>query len=567
MDYGCFVRQLIECKAGAGGGASCFDRVATAGILHATLPSESLLAASVDNAYRTFGGRVACFLVLTDRGRIEAVAAYRGDAWGITVRREPVVLQDNAIIPARSGTHLPPLLLQDKASVLFQVPCWISRKLMGMQGEAFYPLASPADAVSLVRGWDANAWDVLRVIEACVQRRAESEYVRELGAVGSLHALGAVYVGSIDDTQQEEREALANGIRVAQGPVWWVEDYTIFEPGRHTLVVRWLEDHNIKYMTRRLEVAEGGLRMVDLETRLVSPELCLVDAGARQGLLGAFSTWVDNLMGVSGRPPSPAASSLPYLRQEVLRFYGFGKPATVPTRPWLVQGRPMRPMAAMARLPPRLLYSPDLFLKRGRVPEGKHPSTVLVEVTAKSWHGDPGLELGLLLESRRDRAYRLHFRTDEGVLLPETDELKVFTETLVQDKLVEGSMSLCVLRPRVADGDDASSVVVEFALTTYGDNFTLYCNSSLYDLHLRVMTFEYRNDVAPLACDDLVVPLISNAAKVEAERSNVPLDKALGMVYRKECKLRKPVLWAKRHQGKYRFGHWAGSGITFAGSK
>lgn len=576
MDYGAFVRQLMQRKEPSSSD-DAFERLAAAGLLHGDVP-EAVVAASLDHAYPAFGGKVACFLVLTDKGRCEAVAAYRGDAWGITVKREPVVVEGGTIIPAGPGSRKKPLrLLGGGASALFQVPCWIARELMGMQGEAFYPLVAPADACPPIQGWDAGPWDSLRVIEAAVLRRRERA-VHEGKAAGTgrgvdaLHELGAMYVGSIDDGQPEETAALLKGLRISEGPVWWVEDYTIFEPGHHTLVIRWMAGKEVRYMTRRLEAR--GSRLVDLETGMASPALVLLDeddpSPSPPNVLRTFSHWVDGLLGSSGTPPAPAKASLPYLRGEVLAFYGLS-PNHIPTRPCMVQGKPMLPLAQTGTgLPPRLLYSPDLFLNRSRVPEGMHPSTVLVEVTATALGGamDPALELGLNLDSRPDRGYRLYF-SKNGEVLPEVDELKIFTETPMAGKLVEGSLSLCVLRRRPADAQDPSYVTIEFALTGYGEDFTLYCTSRLCDVSLRIMQFEYLADVVPRMHEGLAVPLFSKAVEGTVERLGVPLVKAVGLARGKlEGKGgRVPVLWASREEGKgrYRFAHWSGEGIAVVG--
>lgn len=583
MDYGVFVRHLMQAP-GLGKAGSALDRVATGGLLHYGQVPEDHLAASLDHAYRAFGGRVACFLVLTESGRYEAVAAFRGDAWGITLKRVPVVLHGDTIVAAKDGVRKPPLVLKPTASALFQVPCWITRQLLGLQGEAFYPLAAPADAVPPALGWDAGPWDRLRVLEACVRQRAEAACMAGLGMgagaaaagpVGTLHALGALYVGSIDDGQTEEMAALLKGIRVAKGPVWWVEDYTIFEPGCHTLVVRWLAGREVRYMTRRLRVAADGLRMVDLETGMASPRLRLVDEDGLDdgvnldggGLLRAFSYWVDSLLGTAGpvgpTGPPPSASSLPYLREEVLRAYGFLPLANVPTRPWLVQGKAMVPLPPMARLPPRLLYSPDLFLKRSRVSAGQHPTTVLIEITCQSTRDDPGLELSLKLGSRPDRGYRLLFRKGDGTVLPEADEIKVFTESQVPGKLVAGGISMCVLRHRARD---TGATTVEFTLTMYGEEFTLYTNRRVVDLHLRAMVFEYRADVGARVHDGMQVPLFSKAVGGTAQRLGVPLTRATELAWHKllgQGEGRVPVLWAARKDGgDYRFLHWDGEGMA-----
>ena len=323
-------------------------------------------------------------------------------------------------------------------------------------------------------------------------------------------------------------------------------------------------------MTRRLEVAADGLRMIDLETSMTSPCLRLVDEDGLNdggdvdggGLLRSFSYFVDTLLGTSGS--SQHRSSMPYLREEVLRAYGFGPPSNVPTRPWLVQGQEMPTMPPMARLPPRLLYSPDLFLNRSRVPEGKHPTTVLLEITAKSWQGDPGLELSLKLQSRPDRGYRILFRKDDGTVLPEEDELKVFTESQVPGKLVEGGISMCVLRHR---SQEAGAKTVEVALTSYQEEFTLYTNRRVVDLHLRAMVFEYRADVAALVHDGMQVPLFSKAVGGTAKRLGVPLTRATELAWNKmeQRRGRVPVLWAAREEGEgkgYRFLHWDGEGMS-----
>lgn len=113
-------------------------------------------------------------------------------------------------------------------------------------------------------------------------------------------------------------------------------------------------------MKRRVRLTQDN-RLLDVETQIPSPVLDF-----ERGSVILVSAWVAGI--ISG--VDPGARAFPYMRREVLQYFGAG---LLPSRPLLVDGCPKQLGAgpepeSELELPPRLLHSWDLLVPRARVP-------------------------------------------------------------------------------------------------------------------------------------------------------------------------------------------------------
>jgi len=343
--------------------------------------------------------------------------------------------------------------------------------------------------------------------------------------VDILHSFGALYLGSVQEsTSPEETVHIQKALDAAKAHgvthLWWIEDFTLFDENCYKLVIRYNLAGKAYYAKRRLSLRKNRERLQDVDTKSVSNAMNW-DYG-ECGIL-AFNKWVESFLGI------PTAKALPYLRDEVLaqnRVLPLQYPCT---RPFLVNGQ-IADIPVHHGMAPRLLFSPDLFIERSKIPPGTNPCTVHFTVFVKPMNAidieEVDMRMFLRMNDNKKDAFRVLF-TKNGQLYPEEDQVRVFVESVNEKTLGKDAIQLVVLRRHLSP---CGLTVVEFLVTSHWKGFRLYTDSKACNYEVRMTLFEY-NTGRPRAFDTLDIPVYTNHKLIngalmkdnDESRSLVPL--------------------------------------------
>ncbi len=531
-DYRALLAHLMSpplLTATAPVGENALSKLVQCGLLCTEDLATSVIQSGLDTATHRYGNAtVLCYVQYTST-QYEAVAAYLDDS-KLVVENRPIQLVDIAL---RSGPHDLQLFLDSAA--LFRVPTWIARTVFGLKNHRPCPFLSQVACVAnrLAPPLLQDVWykpltltNVVRQLELVVGDTAthcEGIDASEANVMDVLHCFGVVYIGSVNEvTSQSEIGYLGTALTaVGTGgfrSLWWLEDFTLFKQDMYTLVFRFQHTHKGPYYQRRQLQRKNKTQLVDLQTNDVSPPV-VFHQGTGEFHFQAFNKWISSLLG---------QRCYPYMRHEIVE--PFLKRLVVPDtftsamRPYLKNGAVTNfPPEHMTKLPPRLFYSWDVFLKPTRFPPDANPCTVHFVVEIKSWEDDPEFRLLLRIDGDQDHVYRLFFRQD-GESFPEPDQLKAHVESEHESLFGPDGINVVILRRA---WEPYGTTVVEVVLTTYYKPFKLYVDSRVCDLTFRATVLDYRADSVPRVLPTMAIPVFTQRVLCVQRKQNVPYPKAI----------------------------------------
>ena len=387
----------------------------------------------------------------------------------------------------------------------------------------------------------------------------------DMTAVDILHCFGLVYIGSVNEASSEnEGVHLRATLYLAKvqekvDHLWWIEDFTLYEPKQHNLVVRFNIGDKPMYMKRRLALVNGGSHVKDLDTDKLSPKLSWENEDVEAGILD-FNKWVEELL-------PTGAKAMPYMRHEIIKRYHILLPRRFlfMVRPFLVNGIPgLLPEKYNSHLPPRLWYSPDLFVEPCRIPPGERPTTVHGEILIKpcSRATQKDLHVFLRIDGEENSVYRLVFHKN-GDLLPEKDQLKIFVQSQNIDMLTRDTLQLVLLRRDVGAG----GISVEFIFTSFCRPFTLCTSSMMCDYTIRLSTFAHDARMEPVVFPPVELALWSNRLDMTQKKYGLApekaIEKTLKEIKRDQERMIVPLIWGKQYtETSYYFSFCDGENIV-----
>jgi len=552
--YRDFIRQLTACKTPNEAPTALTKALSCHVVFAGTAPTHEQYHKMLVHAENEFGKGVVGVHIVRAGKSWQAVAIYRKGGTLLVVETKPVRFIFDKILAGLQDleTGNPGTM-----SLLFRVTAWLARTVFLVTNAKPFPLLhklsidqlglppskacfeTPYAMPQLLRTLDAY---VTSVALASTQIDAD-----EASVVDVAHCFGLVYVGSLNEVTSDDegvhlRATLSlAAIQEGYSHLWWIEDHTLYHEHQYNLVVRFNVGDDPVYMKRRIQVVDGGLRFQDLETSRTSSVLSWQDGDDEAGLW-AMNRWVESML-------PPTAKAMPYMRYEIIHRYHVMRPRRFlfMTRPYLVNGRPgLLPDTYNASLPPRLFYSPDLFVEPEKIPPGLRPTTVLGEVHVRPWILSPETDLQLFLrfDDYKDHAYRILF-TKDGELLPELNRVRIYVESQNAQILGRDAIQLVVLRRSVGPG---GCIVVEFVVTSYCRPFSLCTDSMLCDFTVKLTTFPYDARDGPVVFPGVNLLLWSNRVSMVAEKHNLSLDKAWDKtlrIVRRESRCIVPLIWAR----------------------
>jgi hypothetical protein len=557
----------------------------TFGLLHCDGVSSSELSLALDAATVALGEEVVGCYIEYDPSHPQqtpfiGVAAYKQGA-RLVVKTYPVRVLGNTMLCNGKS-----LTLQEGSPGLFLATTWLARSVFGVAAQYKpIPLLATKDAccsssTTKTQSLRQLAFDrpvvlanALHQLDVAVWSALANtvEPRSTVTAVDMLYCYGLVYTGSLNEmasAQEAERvEALVPDDTVM---AYWLEDATVFHKDNYNLVMRLQgpggeqpqkgQDNTAFYITRRLILTPDGTRLMDTQTKSLSPPFVLEEHRPSPEGLNAFSAWAQSLL------PSPFhRKPLPYLRSEVVGgFLQCIHPSTsLAIRPFLVNGEvgDASSLHVPGTVPPRLIFSPDTFFYRGRVPEGTKPSTVHFQIHFKSWVDDPDFQLFLKVAGDRTHIYKIVFPTKDNKdreRVPEPGQLRTFVKSGAAGKLSVDGLSLSVLRP--TRGRDWDTDTVEFTVTTHNRPFSVCTNSLVCDFTVQSTLFPYDAASPPRPNPKVRVPIFSTEALKKQQKYGVSLDKAIGKVLAQQQSKRvfTSLYEAKLLGDKYVFFFWDG---------
>lgn len=500
------------------------------------------------------GGNVVGVHIAWNGHSWEALAVYRKNGTLLVVETKPARFSYEKLLV---GCHAYDVGAQNQTPLLFRLTAWLARSIFGVTDAKPFPILHKfaIDQLDLSTETSLNTMykmpEFLRTLDMYVTSVALAASAQidaeEASIVDVLHCFGLVYVGSLNEVTSDDEgvhlRATLSLAKIQDGydHLWWIEDFTVYEEDHYNLVVRFNIDNHPMYMKRRLKVTAGGKRFVDLDSTKVSSKICW-EEGLEEAGICEFNKWVESLL------PS-TAKAMPYMRHEIIKRYHVLRPRRLlfMVRPYLVNGVPgLLPSMHNSSLPPRLFYSPDLFVEPSKIPQGNIPTTVLGEVLVKPWilAREIDVQVFLKLEGEEDHAYRILF-TKQGELFPELNQVRIFVQSQNKSMLDKDAIQLVVLRRNVGPG---GSILVEFVLTSYCRPFTLCTDSMMCDFNVRLTTFTYDARDEPVVFPPIQLLLWSNRVSMVSEKHNLPLEKAYEKTWKmigREKRCMVPLIFAQ----------------------
>jgi hypothetical protein len=552
------------------------------GLLHVDGIMSKELSTLLDSSSAKMGHEaVACYIeYFPHHPRQEpfvGVVAYK-DKGKLVVETYPVRVADNTITCKGKS-----LQIEKGAPSLFLMTTWLARTVFQVP-PAFKPIPLQLNA-----GHQDSLANTLKKLDVAVWTQFKNMDTSLAGnIIDMLHSYGLVYIGSLTEwASTEESGAISAIVDDTKNALYWIEDATVFEDNGYDLVLRFQKRSSSGssgdsgsgsgsgdgdggggkstawYITRRLVVTDDGTRLCDTESKKLSPPFVIEAHRPPTEGLSAFSDWVHELL----LPMDDCMITIPYLRDEIVgRFLITSVPPSthMPTRPFLVNGRlgnpfPLFPLSSPC--PPRLLFSPDLFFSRGRIPPGMTPTTIHYKISFKSWQDDPLFQMFLKIDGERSHIYKIIFPDDTkgGVRVPEVGQLRTYVKTATPQKLSEDSIALSILRPRTRD--EWGTEIVEFTLTTYHRSASLCVNTLLCDFKIQATLFPYDASKAPRVYKEVAVPVFSTEVqKVRGKLAKCTLERAIRALVGKHHHKRvyTSIFEMKVVAGKHHLFYWDG---------
>jgi hypothetical protein len=510
-NYRAYLADLLACVP-THGGPTAMTKLSASGLVSTRLFDDVTLRHILQAATDEFGATVATLVRYSVHLKTWHVMAFYEEEGRVITRSTPLYLSHNTMSTKTSNIHLKP-----DSPLLFRVTTWIARQVFNLDNCQAFPLLHRASMESLCfrPGTAAclptsapSPTEILQLYDAYIHDYAthtrEFDHM-EASIVDILHAFGALYIGSVQESTSREETVYIQQALDAVKPhgvthLWWVEDYTLFEENCYKLVIRYNMAQKPYYAKRKLSLRKNRERLQDVETRTVSNSMSW-DYG-ECGILD-FNKWVESFLGI------PSAKALPYLRSEVLsqnRVLPWQYPCA---RPFLVNGK-VADIPVLQQMAPRLMYSPDLYVERAKIPPGTNPCTIHFRLAVKPMTSidTDGLDMRLFLRIGDDKknAYRVLF-TKDGQIYPERDQIRVFIESVNEKILGKDAIQLVVLRKNLAP---CGMTIVEFLVTSHFKPFRLYTDNKTCDYDIRMTLHEYHTD-RPRVFDPLDIPVYTNS--------------------------------------------------------
>lgn len=505
------------------------------------------------------GGVVGVHIVRGD-GSWLATAAYRKNGTLLVVETKPVRFSLENVV---AGFEVYDAGTREPTPLLFRITAWLARSVFRVTDAKPFPilhklsidqlnlhpsstfLETPYKLPEFLRTMDMYATSV-----ALASSQIDAD---ETNIVDVLHCLGLIYVGALNEVTSDDEgmhlRATLSLAKIQEGcnHLWWIEDCTVYEDDHYNLVVRFHVDDQPAYMKRRVTVADHGTRLQDLETSRLSGKVSWNEGDDEAGVW-AINAWVESLL------PRPG-KAMPYMRHEIIKRYHVLRPSRFLflVRPYLVNGVPgLLPAMHNSSLPPRLSYSPDLFVEPHKIPPKLKPTTVLGEIHIMPWilAKETNVQLFLQVDGEEEHVFRILF-TKDGKILPETNQLRFFVQSKNKTQMESDAIQLVLLRRTVGP---AGCLLVEFVFTSYCRPFILCTDSMTCDFTARFTTFQYDAKDEPVVFPPIHLMLWSNRVDMVSKKYNLAppksYEKALQTIRRqRRCVV--PLIFANPYGENY----------------
>lgn len=445
----------------------------------------------------------------------------------------------------------------DRGNTLFRVCTWIARKVFSRQNKNPFPLlhqhAHWRPDTKTCYTTPVTFHDTLRQLSMYVHSvaRQTREFDHTVASiVDILHCVGLVYVGSVNETTSlDERTHVANALEVAKSQgcthLWWIEDFTVFECDHYNVVARFVVETQPHYVKRRVRLVGNRTQLQDMASGKVSAAMSWDYDDVDMNVL---NNWVASLLGL------PPGGACPYMRQEILQRYALPTTPPLCVRPFLVHGQVgVLPACQNTDLPPRLSYSPDLFIEPAKIPTGAAPSSVQMVIHIKPWVDDCDLQLFLRVEGEEDNVYRILYTKDRQ-LYPEADQLRIYVHSANACSLNDDAFQLAVIRRTLAP---CGAMVAECVFTSHHKAFRLYTDSKLCDYNVRITLYEYSAVTCPHVFPPTDIPVFSNTAADDASGVLQAIAKV-----QTQKKTMVPLIYAEYSNGQYAFQYYNGHALV-----
>ena len=544
-DYRTYLQSLLSQKSD-NASKTAMAKVFGCGLVTISTLTDAEYTEILKNAFREIGGTVATYVEYVEN-TWHAVAV-------VDSCQKKARLSFNG---QRMTANNKELTLTSDASILFRVSSWITRSVFGLKDKNPFPLLHcqfafqnhPRSLCYDHESTMAQALDQMDLIITDTANHSREFDSTEATIVDILHCFGVIYVGSVNEVKSEAEmwslnRAIIHSHLEGYTHLWWIEDSTLFEDDQYNLVIRFSRGDKPYYIKRKMELS-GVSRFQD---KVTGRKSCALEweLGENQVGFHRMNAWVETFLPRKSR-------AMPYMRHEIVHRYGFVKPSAFDhlIRPFLVKGvEGTLPTLYNSDLPPRLFYSPDLFVEKSKIPSDLCPSTVHFQIDVKPWIETCDLQMYVQVEGDAKHAYRvLHHK--EGVFLPEPGQLKAFVESDDPDTLGEDALQMVVLKRTLAP---CGAITIEFILTTHLKPFRIYVDNQLCDYKLRYTIFPYCPSIAPqvFLAKELLV-FTKKLTHVQQKEGYPSLDAALPktlQLIEKEGPQRIPLLFAFSNSDK-----------------
>ena len=216
--YRAYLADLLACVP-THGGPTAMTRLLAGGLVSTTLCDDDTLRSLLQAATTEFGATVATLVWYCISTRNWHVMAFYEEEGRVVTRSALLCLSYNTMTSNKAELHLKP-----DSPLLFRVTTWIARQVFDLQNAQAFPLLHHAshDHLNFRTGTTAfldtiapSPFEILQVYDAYIHGVAihtrEFDHM-EASIVDILHAFGALYVGSVQESTWSSLTMSSDGL-------------------------------------------------------------------------------------------------------------------------------------------------------------------------------------------------------------------------------------------------------------------------------------------------------------------------------------------------------------------